>query len=93
MLRYDRLTPDSELDSGKINESVSNFGRDEAIGYFVLCREADRNWTPTEGRWESFMYEVMAHTVRDYQRGVIDRRVNYRLMNVEEDTQKMLDRL
>lgn len=64
MLRYDELHPRSEADSGKITRTFGKYAvpPTDTIEMIDLVREAPKNWTPTSARWESFVYEVVAHT-------------------------------
>lgn len=61
MLRYDRLAPATEEDARKIEEKTNT-----AATYEVdLVREGPRQWTPTRGRWSSFLWGVAEHEVED----------------------------
>lgn len=64
MLRYDRCHPASESDSSVItmcSEPRKYRGPKSTIeDYEVsLVRYAHKQWRPTEGRWESFGWEVI----------------------------------
>ncbi len=63
MLRYDGLHPRSEEDSGKIERSMGRFGVAPMsdIGEIELVKDAPKNWRPTNGRWESFVWRVVSH--------------------------------
>jgi len=63
MLRYDHCCPASEYDSGLIHETLSEFipitdftPKPITLNYYS---HGNRNWTPTNGRWQSFGYEVL----------------------------------
>ena len=62
MLRYDYCYPASENDSAQIAFSFdlrkSKVKPSELE--VTLCRYAHRDWSPTDGRWESFGWEVIA---------------------------------
>ena len=57
MLRYDCCYPLTSSDS---LEMEPGRGKRRKV---VLTREADRLWTPTVGRWSSFLWKVTDHTV------------------------------
>jgi hypothetical protein len=64
MLRYDRMTPYHEEDSGKIGQSIHSHGtRNEEIQ--VLKADAPKNWTPTTGRWQSFGWFIIDHKIEE----------------------------
>jgi hypothetical protein len=61
MLRYDRLAPYTESDSGKIEASVREYRAPQAPGIQLLHVGRPDSWHgPTEGRWESFGWQVVA---------------------------------
>lgn len=65
MLRYDRLTPKREVDSGLISHILehrtSKRGREREALQITLTRQAHKNWIPTYERWKSFSWTVVDH--------------------------------
>jgi hypothetical protein len=57
MLRYDRCIPKSEGDSGNIAWSFSQGAVQTAV---KVVHIGEKNWKPTTGRWESFLWLVIA---------------------------------
>ena len=71
MLRYDMLAPKSEHDAALIEDSFRRSADAEKLNtsmVYYLERYADHNWTPTGGRWDSFGFHVIAHTINPYGR-------------------------
>lgn len=60
MLRYDSCFPYSGTDSGEIQ---SRLERRPAEGVIELGAYHNKNWKPTTGRWDSFLWKVIEHTV------------------------------
>lgn len=60
MLRYDRLSPETEADSLKIENSIIDMQGCDVR----LVREAPERWKPAGGRWKSFGYRVELHVTR-----------------------------
>lgn len=64
MLRYDRCRPASKNDSVIIARSLSvrrSKGASAEDFEIQLAANEHKNWTPTEGRWKSFGWEVVSH--------------------------------
>jgi hypothetical protein len=57
MLRYDRLAPYREEDSYSIGREREARTPDDME--IELVRFAPKNWVPTQGRWESFGWNVV----------------------------------
>jgi hypothetical protein len=67
MLRYDRCVPEHETDSCTIAASHFRGGTDGPFSV-SLAHECERkNWTPTEGRWNSFSWVVDQRTIETRQ--------------------------
>ena len=65
MLRYDKLTPYTERDSTEIAASLTTHIDGYALRTITLQRTCDnKRWRPTEGRWHSFLWSVLAHDTR-----------------------------
>jgi hypothetical protein len=64
MLRYDRLSPNGEGDSGKIAQTFHLGRKTDEVGNIELQRVAPKNWAPTNARWQSFVWEVVDHQIR-----------------------------
>lgn len=58
MLRYDGLVPNREQDSYTIGRAREERVPGEAM-QVELRRYAERNWKPTDGRWDSFGWRVV----------------------------------
>lgn len=59
MLRYDRCTPDRELDSGVIQQTFERQGERGSYSVQVRHEGEDKKWEPTLGRWHSFGWKVI----------------------------------
>lgn len=57
MLRYDRCTPKTEIDSLAINRSHEIPAGKTTLRVMSDGRPA--RWAPTEGRWESFGWKIL----------------------------------
>lgn len=70
MLRYDSCFPDSEADSARIvntNYQKRNLDDKDLDKFKIkLIHVGDKQWKPTDGRWESFGYRVTSHEIRAY---------------------------
>jgi len=64
MLRYDSCYPENEMESvSRINETLSEFikAKDFTAKPIALIHlsHGNKNWQPTEARWNSFGYKVI----------------------------------
>ena len=64
MLRYDCLHPKHTDDATRMAASLRHLIPSEGVNIFYLEREAPKNWSPTEARWESFGFRVVSHSIR-----------------------------
>lgn len=62
MLRYDQSFPASEIDSGKIDRALHHDFKDGEEIELTTWTE-NRKWSPTERRWESFLWKVIPGSV------------------------------
>ena len=60
MLRYDCCWPLTESDSYLMAMTVddADYFKPRSV---TLTRSTDRAWMPTDGRWNSFTWQVLAH--------------------------------
>lgn len=71
MLRYDRLTPATEIDSGRIETALDRWAETREATEVKLLRRHKRDewpsttWQPTVGRWNSFGWAVMSVEYKD----------------------------
>lgn len=56
MLRYDACFPETGADVAAIAASLDRGVNETEVN--LLHRTDDRKWTPTEGRWASFLWAV-----------------------------------
>jgi len=67
MLRYDGLSPYQETDSSEIYRAIQgHYAHDGNELKVRLVRIAEKKWKPTLGRWDSFLWQVVAHEMRQY---------------------------
>ena len=68
MLRYDACFPATSEDAAKIDAAGSPYSRQEErreVRTITLRHYDDRkNWEPTAGRWQSFLWNVVPDSVR-----------------------------
>lgn len=58
MLRYDRCTPYQQSDVDEVWELVATRPRSGERYSIKLVAQHSKGWKPTEGRWESFGWQV-----------------------------------
>ncbi len=56
MLRYDCCYPTRSEDATKLDSVYRDTRK------VILTRTAEKHWTPTADRWQSFSWAVVAHT-------------------------------
>ena len=71
MLRYDDLAPANETDSKAIERSITPQPTTGSPVVYTLKRQAPVAWKPTSARWESFMFNILSHEVKDPARGQV----------------------
>jgi len=64
MIRYDRCFFYSESDSYAADGTIRSFPEERV--QVTLTKDAPKSWVPTSGRWESFLWKVVSHKVRQY---------------------------
>lgn len=65
MLRYDRCFPAEERCAREIEMTLGYKSPRDFLGMEVhLEKTAEKSWKPTAGRWESFGWKVIDHTMK-----------------------------
>ncbi len=64
MLRYDGCFPADEKDARELETTIGYKSPVDFLGMEVrLEKTAEKSWKPTNGRWESFGWKVINHTM------------------------------